>query len=72
MDSLEEGREALPSRICIVEDEVLTALDLQACLDRAGYRVVDMVFSGEDAVRRAAQTRPGAHGHHPQGRSGRY
>ncbi len=58
MDSREERREASPSRVLVVEDEVLTALDLQACLERAGYRVVDLAFSGEDAVRRAAELKP--------------
>ncbi|WP_026368077.1 response regulator [Aminiphilus circumscriptus] len=58
MDLREERREASPPRVLVVEDEVLTALDLQACLERAGYRVVDIVFSGEDAVRRAKELQP--------------
>lgn len=58
MESRERRHEASPPQVLIVEDEVLTALDLQACLERAGYRVADMVFSGEDAVHRAAELKP--------------
>lgn len=47
-----------PSEILIVEDESIVALDLEARLVRMGYQVVGIAFSGEEAIRLAAQNRP--------------
>ena len=46
------------AKIMIVEDEAITALDLKSRLKRAGYDVVAMVSSGEDAISTAAEHRP--------------
>jgi len=45
-------------KILIVEDESVMALMLEESLSRIGYRVVGISFSGEDAVRLAAETLP--------------
>ncbi len=44
--------------ILIVEDERLTAADLEASLTRLGYRVVANVASGEQAIASAGQFLP--------------
>ncbi len=46
------------ARIMVVEDERITAKDIQAALESAGYGVVDLVFSGEEAVRKAGELQP--------------
>jgi PAS domain S-box-containing protein len=45
-------------KILIVEDEGLEALDMQRRLKSLGYATADMVFSGEEAVTKAAEIRP--------------
>lgn len=45
-------------RILIVEDEGITALDLQQRLTAMGYTACDIVATGEEAVARAGETRP--------------
>ncbi len=47
-----------PIRILIVEDEKITAKALEHSLTDAGYRVTDIVPSGEEAIRRATSQRP--------------
>lgn len=42
----------------IVEDEALIALDLEMQVEAAGHRVVAMAASADEAVERAAETRP--------------
>ncbi len=41
-------------RILVVEDQAVTALDEDETLRKLGYEVAGIVFTGEDAVRRAA------------------
>src|SRR5690349_5316185 len=51
-----EPQPQLPARILIVEDEHLVALDIADNLSRAGHEPA-VVYSGEDAIRRAAAER---------------
>lgn len=44
--------------ILIVEDENITALDLQYKLEGLGYRVTGKVTTGEDSINAVEQTRP--------------
>jgi PAS domain S-box-containing protein len=46
------------SKILIVEDEAVSALDLQYRLSGLGYIVDDIVATGEDAVKKAVEFRP--------------
>ncbi len=46
------------SKILIVEDEMITALDLRNELCRLGYQVTGLANSGEEAMRLAAQSNP--------------
>jgi len=45
-------------RILAVEDEGITAMHLHEMLERLGYEVIDVVASGEEAVRKAAEEQP--------------
>lgn len=45
-------------RILIVEDEMITAMDEQQCLESIGYEVIGIVASGEEAIVVAATDRP--------------
>lgn len=45
-------------RILVVEDEIITATDLQSSLIALGYEVPAIVLNGEDAIRMAQETRP--------------
>lgn len=45
-------------RILIVEDESIIALELKNLLEGLGYRVVDLVMSGERALERARELSP--------------
>jgi two-component system, response regulator PdtaR len=45
-------------RILVVEDENLTALEIQSKLKLWGYEVADTVSSGEDAVEKALELKP--------------
>jgi len=47
-----------PPRILITEDEIMVARDLEERLHRFGYRVADIVDSGEEAVQKAATLHP--------------
>lgn len=44
--------------ILIVEDEYIVARDIAARVERQGYKVAEIVASGEDAVTQAGVTRP--------------
>ena len=47
-----------PVRILVVEDEGVTAMDIQAQLQSLGYDVPALAFSGEEAVAQAEKIRP--------------
>jgi PAS domain S-box-containing protein len=46
------------AKILIVEDEGITALEIQTKVENWGYDVVGVVSSGEDAVKTALETKP--------------
>jgi two-component system sensor histidine kinase/response regulator len=46
------------SRILVVEDEIIVAMDLQHELTSLGYRVTGIISSGKEAIDKAGQTRP--------------
>lgn len=46
------------ARILIVEDERITAEDIKGALESAGYRVPALVSSGEEAIKKAEESRP--------------
>jgi PAS domain S-box-containing protein len=46
------------SRILVVEDESVVALDIQMRLSRLGYTVLAIVSFGEEAIRKAEELRP--------------
>ncbi len=46
------------TKVMIVEDESIVAKDIQNRLKRLGYTVVNIVSSGEEAIRKAAETQP--------------
>ncbi|MBF0327606.1 MAG: response regulator [Nitrospirae bacterium] len=45
-------------KILIVEDEIISALDLQGILERAGYETAKIATTGEEAVELAAKEKP--------------
>ncbi|MBI5663676.1 MAG: response regulator [Nitrospirae bacterium] len=45
-------------RIMVVEDEGITAMRIRSSLEQMGYDVVSTVYSGEEAVEKAAEDRP--------------
>ncbi len=47
-----------PTKVLIVEDEALVALDICNFLSGAGYEVVGLVATEEDAVRKAIELQP--------------
>ncbi len=47
-----------PTKILIVEDEGIIAVDLRERLEELGYSVSAIVASGEEAIRNAAELRP--------------
>ena len=46
------------ARILIVEDESVSALFLRLTLEKAGYQIVDVVRSGEEAIMVAGELKP--------------
>lgn len=46
------------SRILIIEDESIVALDLRTTLEGLGHTVAAVAASGEEAIRKAEETRP--------------
>ena len=45
-------------RILIAEDEAISALSMQRALTRSGYKVCELVSTGEEAVERVKQKKP--------------
>jgi AmiR/NasT family two-component response regulator len=45
------------SRILVVEDEIIIAMDIQDDLENMGYQVIGTVSSGEEAIRYAGSYR---------------
>jgi DNA-binding NarL/FixJ family response regulator len=45
-------------RIMVVEDEGITAMRIQKSLEKMGYIVTSTLFSGEEAVKKAAEDKP--------------
>jgi len=45
-------------QILVVEDERIVAEDIKMSLERLGYAVCGMVFSGEEAIKKAEETHP--------------
>ncbi len=48
----------IPARILIVEDDVITSMDIEEILTSFGYSVAGTAASGEEAVRAAIELRP--------------
>ena len=46
------------ANLLVVEDEFITAMDLEERLEELGYNVLKIVSSGEDAIKFAAELRP--------------
>lgn len=46
------------ANLLVVEDEFITAMDLEERLEEMGYTVLKIVSSGEDAIKFAAELRP--------------
>ena len=46
------------SKIIIVEDEIIIALDLKLRLENLGYEIIHTAFNGEDAIKRTGETNP--------------
>lgn len=46
------------SKIIIVEDEIIIALDLKLRLENLGYVVLNIAFNGEDAIKLTGETNP--------------
>lgn len=46
------------TNILIVEDELLIAKNLASKLDKLGYKIIDIVSSGADAIQRASEMKP--------------
>ncbi|MEN4018477.1 MAG: response regulator [Methanobacterium sp.] len=48
----------MSAKIMVVEDERITAEDIKDCLMSLGYRVPAVLYSGEDAVKKAGELQP--------------
>ncbi len=47
-----------PTRILVVDDERIVAMDIGRTLERLGYVIAGLVSTGEDAIVQAGETRP--------------
>jgi len=47
-----------PARILIVEDEAIVAIDIQKTVQKLGYEVPAIAFSGEEALRKTEELHP--------------
>lgn len=45
-------------KILVVEDEAIIAMDIQCILQKIGYADSEVVFSGEESIRKVASGRP--------------
>jgi CheY-like chemotaxis protein len=52
------GEVSLKESIMLVEDELITALDIQRMLEKVGYRVSATISSGEEAVLKVKELKP--------------
>ena len=48
----------MKQRIMLVEDELITALDIQRMLEKVGYQVSATISSGEEAVEKVKAIKP--------------
>ena len=46
------------AKIMVVEDESIVAMDIRNCLRGLGYEVPIIAYSGEEAIKKAEETRP--------------
>jgi CheY-like chemotaxis protein len=46
------------AKIMVVEDENIVAMEIQSIVESLGYAVSAVASSGEEAIRKAAETRP--------------
>ncbi len=53
-----DGRTARPVRVLLVEDEILTAMDIEYILQQLGYNVCGMAASAPEAMQAAHDLRP--------------
>jgi AmiR/NasT family two-component response regulator len=53
-----DGRTARPVRVLLVEDEILTAMDIEYILQQLGYDVCGIAASAPEAVQAADDLRP--------------
>ncbi|MGZ7050315.1 MAG: response regulator, partial [Methanobacterium sp.] len=45
-------------KILIVEDEAITAMDLESILQKLGYEVVSIASTGEEAIQKSEELEP--------------
>ena len=48
----------MPAKILIVEDEAITAMDIQKTLESAGFEVVSTASMGKEAIQKAGELKP--------------
>ncbi|RLF58459.1 MAG: hypothetical protein DRN27_05400, partial [Thermoplasmata archaeon] len=48
----------MKKKILIVEDESIVALEIQNRLEQMGYHVIDTISEGEQAIKKALETKP--------------
>ena len=46
------------AKIMVVEDEGIIAQDIKNCLENLGYTVPEVVFTGQEAIKKAGIIRP--------------
>ncbi|MDI6723425.1 MAG: PAS domain S-box protein [Methanobacterium sp.] len=48
----------MPTKILIVEDEAITAMDIQKALENRGFEVVSIASIGKEAIKKAGELKP--------------
>ena len=48
----------MSSKILIVEDEIIIAIDLKMQLENLGYYVLDIAVNGKDAINKTGENNP--------------